>query len=98
MRSGPQTRKYLFKNFISNHCRSRGGDLWKHQVVTLGLLWSEFSPGHLCDPGHVSPLILRGKYALSTWGSQKHSEDAEKEKYAMQHMAAKIYTYKHTYK
>ena len=80
MRSGPQTRKYFFKNFFSNHCRIRGGDPWKHQSVTLGLLWSELSPGQLCDPGRVSPLILRGKYALSTWGSQKHGEKRRMQK------------------
>jgi len=30
--------------------------------------------------------------------TQQEEEDAEKEKYALQHVAVKIYTHKHTYK
>ena len=40
-------------------------------------------------------------YALQHLGiseTQREEEDAEKEKYAMQHVAVKTYTYKHTYK
>lgn len=80
---GPRLTSIFFKTSFQT-IAGAGAATRGNTSVTLGLLWSELSPGQLCDPGHISLLILSRKDTrcmhYSTWGSQKHSEKKRMQK------------------